>query len=624
MDTLFGITPPSFQGNLTEFHFIDGIFHGFVFSIPFSAPVLICISRFFLQGPLFGFLSFLGTVVGQLCFFFLLCGNSRTSISIWYTLEPFLALFGSALAFGFATNLWSMTSKGSQWGSSGDFFLLARPAGETFSRSRFAESNSTSSDGVSSTSPGMNQKSESMSARFQNLGSYRFDFFNTRFTFTDITKIFGLNFLLMFLNPAMPATSSRVLFSSPQLFDYSYGSYSLGFFCMAFISICLIWPLVFSISIQIIQKGFILFSSKETPVGSSSSGQNFFKSFFSTLSKKWNSESFHWGPSSKATKFLSFLIVGCIMSGTLHYSWRLFTQYPLEAITSMTSFRSEAEKRPVGSPTGSARNQFEESHLTPTSSALGVQGRTPKPEPKNSERYGGEDGANGPEGKPPITESGGNFPPNSKGQPLGTIGETQIEAQKNQGNDWGNASLREFPSFDSNIRHRDKNLPSDRFLPIEKMNSRRTLGGRPPLTEEQKSDAYLKFHSFFINSLEKHLENKMIFSRLPEKQNRDVSQIEYLQNLKNELNKDSRSEASSASQGVLGRSPKYFPSSSIPLLARPIENNTKGKRPQGFSYVRTLISSENPESYIHDELQIYRVLFGTAVSDAPGRLRTAF
>ena len=61
---------------------------------------------------------------------------------------------------------------------------------------------------------------------------------------------------------------------------------------------------------------------------------------------------------------------------------------------------------------------------------------------------------------------------------------------------------REFPSFDSSIRHREKNLPVERHLPIERMQSRRTLSGRPAFNEEQKSDAALKYNSFFLNAFE--------------------------------------------------------------------------------------------------------------------------
>jgi hypothetical protein len=73
--------------------------------------------------------------------------------------------------------------------------------------------------------------------------------------------------------------------------------------------------------------------------------------------------------------------------------------------------------------------------------------------------------------------------------------------------------LREFPTQDSNIRHREKTLPVERHLPIERINLRRNLSGRPPLNEEQKSDASTKYNSFFLNKIENIFENFKIRSR---------------------------------------------------------------------------------------------------------------
>jgi hypothetical protein len=333
--------------------------------------------------------------------------------------------------------------------------------------------------------------------------------------------------------------------------------YILGFIGTSIFALGLIWPLIFSFGIQIIQKGgyFVsqqniwsneiagnLFSQEknQSSQGSSSATQERNKrgNFLSAIS-------FNWTPSAKASRFLSFLIIGCVLSGTLQYSWRLFTQYPLEAIIS-------------AKPAYSSSSLLENTKLNSSFSNTASE--------KSSQNEG------------ISLEERGNL--------------QSVNQTKNP------SLLREFPAFDSNIRHREKNLPIDRFLPIEKMNARRILSDRPPLTEEQKSDAYFKFHSFFINSLEKYFDNKIIFSRLPEKQNRSYYQIQYLQQLKNQFieNKNTK--------GTLLTNKAFEP-----LLARPLENNTKGKRPQGFSYVRDLVSSESTDNYMHDELQIYRALF---------------
>ena len=532
--------------NIHELTLFDGIFHGFVFSLPFSAPLLICISRFLIQGFIPGVLALLGTLLGQLSFLFFICSNFRGALSFWYSFEPFLAMVGAILAFCFATNFWSEggLSFGSSFRETSNDNFWNKFAAKIFGVSFFSR---------------ITNSAEFLAAGGK--ASFAASFFGT--SLVQNIKIFAFNFILMFLNPAMPSTSTRVIFSSPLLFGQYNLFYTLGFIGTSIFAIGLIWPLIFSLGIQIIQKGgyFVsqqniwsneiagnLFSPEknQSSQGSSNATQERKKrnNFFSAIS-------FNWTPSAKASRFLSFLIIGCVLSGTLQYSWRLFTQYPLEAIISA---------KPAYSTTSVLENQ----KLNRSFSNIAADKSTLR------DQNGGI-----------ILEERGNL------QDV-----NQVAAGKNP------SLLREFPAFDSNIRHREKNLPIDRFLPIEKMNARRILSERPPLTEEQKSDAYFKFHSFFINSLEKYFDNKIIYSRLPEKQNRNYYQIQYLQQLKDQFTENQNT------KGTVLRSKTFEP-----LLARPLQNNTKGKRPQGFSYVRDLVSSENIDNYMHDELQIYRALF---------------
>jgi hypothetical protein len=162
------------------------------------------------------------------------------------------------------------------------------------------------------------------------------------------------------------------------------------------------------------------------------------------------------------------------------------------------------------------------------------------------------------------------------------------------------AWVREFPSFDSNIQHRDKNLPLDRHLPVDKMNSRRVLSGRPPLSEQQKADASLKFQSFFLNSLEEKIETNLLKYRS-----------------KTENGSSSSSDISSfllmlKSQG---RSFSFFDSNLQDLSSRfsprVLENNTKGK--PKYSYIRSYpVNSEKDmglKEILHDQLQVYSALF---------------
>jgi hypothetical protein len=299
----------------------------------------------------------------------------------------------------------------------------------------------------------------------------------------------------MFLNPAMPATSSRIMLSSPILMGLTEGfqlttAYNFGFLITAGLCISLLWPLVVLGCIQIVNRGSSFMRIAGTNLFSRGAAQN--ADFRATT--------------TVTPRFLTFLIVGCVISGALQYSWRLFTQYPVEAV---------------------------------------------------------------------LSQPGLNF------------------------------STREFPSFDSNIRHRDKNLPVDRHTPIEKMNARRTLSGRPPLSEEQKSDAYFKFNSFFVNGVEQQFENNLIANRARTASDgrssnsvlRSYDEIEYLQKLKQQWE---QSAESLDSQGFAGS-----------YLSPNLQNNTKGK--PKFSYIRPLISQNygveaktNP--LLHDELQIYGAL----------------
>jgi hypothetical protein len=414
-----------------------GLFHGFVFSLPFSAPILICVYRFLVEGVVAGSAATLGTILGQICFLSFILSNFRSLIQFWYTTEPLLALAGFALTFKLAA----------------DFFS------------------------------GSGQRSFGISGSLSkaNIG-------------VQVLRPLGLNFLLMFLNPAMPATSSRIVLASPILTGLTEGfqlttAYNVGFFITAALCISLLWPVVVFSLIQLVNRGssFLRFA-----------GTNLF-------SRGTERSSDLRGTTTVTPRFLTFLIVGCVVSGALQYSWRLFTQYPVEAV---------------------------------------------------------------------LSQPGLNF------------------------------SAREFPSFDSNIRHRDKNLPVDRHTPIEKINARRTLSGRPPLSEEQKSDAYFKFNSFFVNGLEQQFENNLIASRARTSSEsrlsgsvlRTYDEIEYLQKVKQQWEQTS---GTLETQGLPGS-----------YLSPTLQNNTKGK--PKFSYIQPLIAqnslgdSLNP--LLHDELQIYGAL----------------
>lgn len=440
-----------------------GFFHGLLFSFPFSAPILICVTRFLVEGILAGSLAVGGTILGQLCFITFIFGSPRSLVQFWYTVEPFLAFVGFAGTLKVAT----------------DFY-----AGGTSASFRGRTANTQSSE------------------------RYR-----------EYAKIFGLNFLLIWCNPAMSASGTRSFTSSPyfvnfQAFSSEFFVYSFVFLLVSSFCLVVVWPAIFSLSILILNRGRVLSQTASSQLvvrlGSKSAASGDFpQGNFDATSQRFGSYEEVIQP-----RFLSFLIVGCLLSSGLQYSWRLFTQYPLEALQ-----LSSSEQTAVYS------------------------------------------------------------------------------------------TARQFPTFDSNIRHREKNLPVDRHLPIEKMSVRRTLSGRPPLNEEQKSDAYFKFNSFFVNTIEQKFENQLLGSRLANispttHQIRTGDEIEYLQKLKTQFD--------------AGQSGSELPSHSNSIRPRPLENNTKGK--PKFSYIRELItdsgdSKSTPNTnlstlnpFLHDELQILGAL----------------
>ena len=160
------------------------------------------------------------------------------------------------------------------------------------------------------------------------------------------------------------------------------------------------------------------------------------------------------------------------------------------------------------------------------------------------------------------------------------------ERQNNQ-----NIFLREFPSFDSSIRHREKNLPVDRHLPIERMQSRRTLSGRPAFNEEQKSDAALKYNSFFLNAFEHLCLDAQLSCR------------------EGQILRIAPSTADKAENSAKGK-PKFSYignrlSGNASFVAQ--DNKTMSKMPALL--IRTSFDEQNPGlSYLHDDLSVLHLV----------------
>ena len=493
------------QLTLQEILFL-GAFHGTVFSLPFSAPLLICFRRFLLDGIKIGTIALFGTLFGQFTFLLFIFLGFRPLIQCWYIFEPFLAFLGMSLALKLATDFFHQKNFGFE-----DFRGGGRSNTESFLSFPFFK---ILHPLFSALRLGDNEISTS-------------------------TKIFGFQFLLMLLNPAFPATSTRLILGQDLLdglpltnvfanwntnseipsqviamnsstSGLSFGiCYALGFiFGSVVFVLCFVFALQFVFSqLQNFQGlPFSLSSGTATKIGSR---------------ERTALSGFQFANQVNLNKAFVFLIIGCLLQGTIQYSWRLFTQYPMEFIgwNSIATTKIDGEKSGVG----------------------------------------------------------------------------------------GSSIQREFPSFDSNIRHRDKNLPVERHIPVEKVNSRRILSGKPPLNEEQKSDAYLKYNSFFLNKIEHSIEDSKIKFRTPDSHLRTYEEISQLQKMKERYLK-----AQALFSGY---------KTSTSSKARPLENTTKGK--PKLSYIRELLDKRAANSqasnassgsrldglYIHDDIQIYNALF---------------
>ena len=155
--------------------------------------------------------------------------------------------------------------------------------------------------------------------------------------------------------------------------------------------------------------------------------------------------------------------------------------------------------------------------------------------------------------------------------------------------------LREFPTQDSNIRHREKTLPVERHLPIERINLRRNLSGRPPLNEEQKSDASTKYNSFFLNKIENIFENLKIHFRENLRINIKGTGAYEIKRQAYKLNHTSEIEKRDIGLSTIAAKPVLTPvwrNWGEALFAGPAlqTNKTKGK-PQ-FSYIRHLFYTQ--------------------------------
>jgi hypothetical protein len=199
---------------------------------------------------------------------------------------------------------------------------------------------------------------------------------------------------------------------------------------------------------------------------------------------------------------------------------------------------------------------------------------------------------------------------------------------------------REFPPYDTSIRNREKNLPVERHLAIERVNSRRGLMGRPPLENEERENAIFKYHTFFMNQIDRAVEDLKMKFVTPSDLYREEDDILALQKLhENYLKQKGREseyqnsvkhpkqpspEPISWANGVpkwgsldpQGRTSGTLGAGSLPrhhrdffTKSRPVTNTTKGFSKS--SYIRDLFDQNLQQAYSaysHDDLLLEKII----------------
>ena len=492
---------------------ILGLFHAFLFSFPFNVSTLLCswraTQRWFIpefartqrigietslndqRGLAFHqsetFFAFLGTVFSALFIIWSLGFESMTSIlpreffQVWYTFEPILAGFGFLLTWNILTS---------------ERFLVRPKVGS-------------SGDSV--------------------LPDTRFRLVRAKLP---ALKIFFIHFFLGLSNPAQHWGFGRILLAGPDLFLVGQNSFSVFIYSIIFISVSAFtllwfWP-IFIINLLIfleqlntinkiirtqtlpsvftwIQKSIFQFSGTEmglkttqdqnigydaaqAPYGQTESKSDEKKSGASalprSLGQKLKTEKFNiLNVSSSLANFPSFwmsfnsrsslrsadlefifqtLILGTALAGIMQYSWRFITQYSFE----------------IFAP--APRSEISSLASLPNSSSTMVKS---------------------------ITKSG------ESDEILSSFEFAKSRGIENDTLQSEFPGLRNFPTFDTNTRHRDKNLPVSRHLPVESLNSRRILSNKSALTPEQKSEAYIKWNSNSLNRIQNSFVRQLLLSR---------------------------------------------------------------------------------------------------------------
>ncbi len=219
--------------------FFIGLTHAFFSALPVSPPLFICLRRLLIQGVPAGIASYLATAIGETFFLFFILFGFRDLIQFWYDWEPILYFLGIALT---------------------------------------------------------------CSILFEFSQDYRLQKISIDQTQT-LIQIFGIHFVLMFLNPVVAFNSTQFPLSietTRTWFPMATTAYLSGFFIGLFGFSCLF--------------GFVFL---------------FLKNWFQAISLK------PYGTFMRPlNRWLIILGLSLIFNVTGKYTWHLFIQYPAETFAS--------------------------------------------------------------------------------------------------------------------------------------------------------------------------------------------------------------------------------------------------------------------------------------------------
>ena len=647
--------------------FSTGLFHGFFFSLPFSIPMLICFRRYLLDGFSLGNYAFAGTLLGHLSFVFCTVQGIRPIIHFWYPFEPLLSLFGLGLSLKIATDFFS------QRRFVFDGTLGSSEDSSAYAMNPWPKIPNISWENLTG-SPLPRPIERFLDSLFFAWSSIidlivRFLPQPLRVSFEKVQNfcqrnlgpsIFSFQFILMWLNPASASTLNllffehdllRQIFVSPN--SPIFLLYTLGFIIAA-TTFCGVALFILS---QLAGRSFS-FASFQAGKGLRTSGSNPAVSGFGWKESRSNwLESFIGFDEALAqkrykllNKFFTFLILGCLIQSGLNYSWRLFLQYPLEMIhwdffNSQKLFNTfkrnpQMSLGPVGTELSSSqfsapKELFQNQPLNSTSNrqsmdptSLGAPlsvadlGQVPLLEPDeirlasslfigdSKESYWADV-----EKSQDFTfiRPGGVAPVQPGSTRPSVAPDVLSSADPQDGTESrGFFGRREFPPYDTSIRNREKNLPVERHLAIERVNSRRALMGRPPLENEERENAIFKYHTFFINQIDRSVEDFKMKLVTPKELYREEDDILALKKLHENYLKQKGRESGYQKSFLpkKGNSPRtarhdkdFFTKS------RPVTNTTKGLLKS--SYIRDLFDEnlrEAARSYSHDDLLLENII----------------